>query len=210
MSKRAHRVREDEGLNSVVGAANELIAKALINEDVDKVASLANVGTVGPYELVPPSEIQSMKLREGRLQAAGIGMAAEANIARNLSFARKQARLTQQEAAELVGVSESTIARTERGERIPSIGELTTMCTVYGVHVERVLGLIDAERELLLDAYEFGTPTIRAKIIEVAQGAQAGRSPETRVWIAADSKRHKEQLTQRLKELKELNQSTAD
>ena len=205
MSKRQHKVKDGEHYASVTETAlGTLYPQALDEGNLDDAEHLAKVGTVGPYELIPHDEVRAMRLREGRLQAVGIGMAAEANLPKALSLARKLAGYTQAEAAEIVGIVPLSLSRYETGERMPSVCMLVTLSTLYGVHVERLLGIIDEEHERLLDSYDFATPTARAKILEVAEGVQAGRSSEARSFAATDAQRRREhfisQMEQRLRE----------
>lgn len=205
MSKRQHKVKDGEHYASVTETALDTLCSQALNEgNLGTVEHLTAVGTAGPYELIPHDEIRGMRLREGRLQAMGIGMAAKANIPKALSLARKLAGYTQAEAAEIVGITPLSLSRYETGERTPDVRMLVTLSTLYGVRVERLLGTIDEQRERLLDAYDFSTPTARAKILEVAEGVQAGHSQEARNYAAVDTQKLREHsiswMEQRLEE----------
>ena len=219
MSNRQHRVRDGENFVSVTETAlGTLYPQALDAGNLDDAERLAEVGTVGPYQRIPHDEIRERKLKEGRLQAVGVGMAAEANVSHGLSLARRLAGYTQAEAAAIIGIAPKSLSRYETGEHTPSICTLVALAHLYGVHVERLLGIIGAEHERLLDAYEFAVPEAREKILEVAEGVQAGRSPEARDYAATATERlrehHISQMEQRLTEgqryLNELYQQEQD
>lgn len=208
MSKRQHGVKDGEHYASVTETAlGGLHQAALESGDCETLEQLGSVSFPAPYEPIPHDEIRAMRRREGRLQAVGIGMAAEANVPKALSLARRQANYTQAEAAEIVGITPLSLSRYETGERMPSVRMLVTLSTLYGVHVERLLGIIDGQHERLLDSYDFATPTAREKILEVAEGVQAGRSPEARGYAAADAQRLREHhINQRKQRLEEEQQ----
>lgn len=201
MSKRQHRVKDGEHYASVTETAlGTLYPQALDEGNLDDAEHLAEVGTVGPYELIPHDEIRAMRLREGRLQAVGVGMAAEANVPKALSLARKLAGYTQAEAAEIVGIATMSLSRYERGEGVPSVRVLVSLAALYGVSVDRMLGIIDEQQEELLDSYAYATPTARERILEVAKGVQAGHSPEARNYAESDTLRLKRQLAKQLEQ----------
>lgn len=64
--------------------------------------------------------------------AQSIGTAARA--------ARKNLKLTQEEASERIGVSAEFYARIERGHALPSVQTLTRMCNALGVSADDLIG----------------------------------------------------------------------
>lgn len=63
---------------------------------------------------------------------------------------RNERHLTQVQLAKRVGVSDSTIALYETGERLPSLHSLIEIARVFGVSTDYLLG-IDTMKEDLLD-----------------------------------------------------------
>ena len=55
-----------------------------------------------------------------------------------MEAARVNAKLTQDEAAKLQGVSRATIINWERGKTIPSIPNLNKMAEVYGISTDNI------------------------------------------------------------------------
>ena len=62
-------------------------------------------------------------------------------MGRRLRRGRKRLHLTQERAAELAGISASFIGHVERGTRIPSVETITTLCRLYRISADYVLGL---------------------------------------------------------------------
>jgi len=62
-------------------------------------------------------------------------------IAKNLKTLRKGKNLTQEEAAELLGVAPQSISRWERGESFPDITLLPTLANLYQVSVDTLIGM---------------------------------------------------------------------
>lgn len=60
-------------------------------------------------------------------------------IAKNLTELRKSHKLTQQTLAEKLNYSDKAISRWERGETLPDIETLCTLCDLYGVRFEYLL-----------------------------------------------------------------------
>ena len=58
-----------------------------------------------------------------------------------LKIARKEAGLTQKQAAERLGFSQSAIRQYEQGQSRPSYERLIDMCRLYGVSADALLGL---------------------------------------------------------------------
>ena len=98
-------------------------------------------------------------------------------VGHNLRLARERARITQEDAAEAAGIGKRTLIRIEKGEKAVTLGEVVALCVLYGTHLERALGIIDAEREHLLDTYDASSPTNRRHIIELAEMVQSGTWP---------------------------------
>lgn len=172
MAKGAHNP-SDDFLRSIDGAfelTHELLREQPVTNE-ESLLRLAYVGFPAPPQLVPETEIKPMKLREGKQSCKGRAEAACKIVGRNLSEARRRARLKQMEAAEATGIGERTLRRIEGGEREPSARELVALSALYGISVGRLLGLISDEEERLLDLYEYGTQKNREYIVKWAAEA---------------------------------------
>ena len=66
------------------------------------------------------------------------------NILRKL---RKERHITQTQLAEMLDLSQSTIASWENGSRRPDLDYLPTLASIYGVSVDDLLGLEEQEKE---------------------------------------------------------------
>jgi Zn-dependent peptidase ImmA (M78 family)/transcriptional regulator with XRE-family HTH domain len=62
-----------------------------------------------------------------------------ANIGAQLAFARKARGMTQQQAADAIGVSRTTITAMEKGERLPKPAELIQLASHYGRQVSELV-----------------------------------------------------------------------
>lgn len=60
-------------------------------------------------------------------------------VARNLSFLRKKANLTQQELAKAINYSDNAVSRWERGEVIPSLETLQIIANFYSIEISDLL-----------------------------------------------------------------------
>ena len=56
---------------------------------------------------------------------------------------RKEKGLTQKQLAELVNKSETGLASWEQGLSEPSVNDIRTLCKIFGVSADYLLGLID-------------------------------------------------------------------
>lgn len=65
------------------------------------------------------------------------------NIATALKDLRLEANLTQKELAKKLNIGQSTIAQYEKGEREPTVHNLTLYCDFFGVTVDYLLGRKD-------------------------------------------------------------------
>ena len=65
------------------------------------------------------------------------------NIATALKDLRLEANLTQKELAKKLNIGQSTIAQYEKGEREPTVHNLTLYCDFFGVTVDYLLGRED-------------------------------------------------------------------
>lgn len=63
--------------------------------------------------------------------------------------ARHSLKLTQEDAAERIGVSAEFYARIERGNALPSVPTLTRICTALGVSADALLGRALLEEQAL-------------------------------------------------------------
>lgn len=58
-----------------------------------------------------------------------------------LPAARKNAKLTQKELAELCGVSESTVWSWENGRTEPTVSQAMKICEAVGLHIDDIIFL---------------------------------------------------------------------
>lgn len=76
--------------------------------------------------------------------------AVEKKLAESIGAASRQARvalkLTQEDAAELIGVSAEFYARIERGNALPSVPTMARICTSLGVSADVLLGRAEPAR----------------------------------------------------------------
>lgn len=89
---------------------------------------------------------------KGKASSVSARRALEA-LGANIKTARLKRRIAMKEFAERIGVSESTLARLEKGDGGVSIGTLAMACLVLG-EIERMSGFLDPGSDdtgLLLD-----------------------------------------------------------
>lgn len=67
-----------------------------------------------------------------------------AEIQISLEAARVNAKLTQVEIADIMGVDQSTIRRWERGEKVPNYDEIKKISSVYKIPIDNIF----SEKEL--------------------------------------------------------------
>lgn len=164
-----------KGEHSMMRGADDAMRDAVRDGRHEDVMALAVVGSVAPFAAFPQADIAAQKLREGREQAAGKAMAATSVLANNLAEARRRARVSQDDAAMAAHVSRQTLSKWENGREEPSLHDLVLLTSLYGTSLDRVLGLIDVDREHLLDLYEFSTPSNRRKLLRAAEQIQADK-----------------------------------
>ena len=158
----------------------DAIGEALARGDMAEIearidaASLYDGGPRGRYTI---EEQRERKLRLGAGAADVVARCAVEGIGANLKAARQRARMTQADAAKAAGMSRPTLSKIERGKRDVTLSEAVTFATIYGTHIERLLGMMDADAERLLDVYEAATPSNRKRIVEAAELVQAGAYP---------------------------------
>lgn len=101
----------------------------------------------------------------------------------NLRYFRKRANLSQQELADKVGISRSSIAMYERGEREPDFEGLEAIADILNVNMATLLGEEENQptpKESELDnwfyslAYDL-TPSERLQVAAYIQGLKANR-----------------------------------
>lgn len=141
------------------------------------------------------------RLGYGRLACKTVADVAMRNLGTALRDARKKAGLTQREAAEAAGMKLRTLQRTESGERDDKLTmtEVLTLSILYGARLERVLGMMSAEEEHLLELYKCSTKSVRPKIIETVEMVQSGAHPSVRKLIDKDE----EDLTRAFEQFRE-------
>ena len=84
---------------------------------------------------------------------------------------REQCSLSQSELAQAVGVTRQTIAVWEKGERLPSVGQLSSIAVALGVPLEVFFAVPSSEPQLLFraDKTEVLTPAIKALVLQRAK-----------------------------------------
>ncbi len=120
------------------------------------------------------------------------------NIATALKDLRLEANLTQKELAKKLNIGQSTIAQYEKGEREPTVHNLTLYCDFFGVTVDYLLGREDdtpanvhtpttsehteAERELLTLFREL-SPYLQELTLQTARSwaGKAGKPSEVNI-----------------------------
>lgn len=97
-----------------------------------------------------------------------------------LRHARRRAKLSQQELAEQIGASRSSVARWERGNDIPSAKTVWHMAERLGVASRYLLGLRDDPSRpvfptpaemALLEAYRALSPSAKEALLETVQAS---------------------------------------
>lgn len=66
-------------------------------------------------------------------------------IGENLASLRKAAKLTQEEAAERIGVTRQAIAKWEKGESVPDLYNCTALAKLYGVTLDDLVNYSEKE-----------------------------------------------------------------
>jgi transcriptional regulator with XRE-family HTH domain len=83
---------------------------------------------------------------------------------------REQRSMSQSDLAQVVGVTRQTIAAWEKGERLPSVGQLSSIASALGVPLEVFFAVPNNEPQLLFraDKAEVLTPALKALILQQA------------------------------------------
>ena len=84
-----------------------------------------------------------------------------------LRAARKAKGLTQEDAAERVGISPPFYARMERGATLPSVPTLARLATALGVGADVLLGLVPGRLEAVASEAPASWPAIDAESADV-------------------------------------------
>lgn len=72
-----------------------------------------------------------------------------ADIKTRLRELRKQSNYSQQDLADMIGVTKQTISQYERGVREPDFDNLLALCDVFNVSADYLLGKVDVTLRLL-------------------------------------------------------------
>lgn len=56
---------------------------------------------------------------------------------------RKDAKMTQQQVAQKLGIASTTYANYEQGTREPSLSVVSKLCKLYGISADYLLGITD-------------------------------------------------------------------
>ena len=114
-------------------------------------------------------------------------------LGENLREARERKGMTQRQAAAMAGISTSTIQRLESNRSMPSLEKISVLATVYGVHIEWILGYMSDEEMELLDIYSDSSHFKRSKILQLARMVHDDASEQ----IAIAEKQHIEDELER-------------
>ncbi len=110
----------------------------------------------------------------------------ESSFCAKVKELRKNRKMTQYDLADATGISRVTITRYENGTRTPTIDNLTTLATFFGVTVDDLAGinttiesspigsLTDEEKELLR-LFRLCSDRNQAKIVAYADGILAAK-----------------------------------
>lgn len=157
----------------------DLLARAAAGEQdaIEELDARTLLPIDAPFGEYSVEQLKRDKLVIGRRAHKHIVSIAMTNVGLHLGEARARARMTQAEAAELLGISLRMLQRIEGGEKLPSLEFVLEASFLFGTHVERVLGFIDEGAERLLDMYECATPRNRKDMLESAEVVQGGGVP---------------------------------
>lgn len=110
------------------------------------------------------------------------------NLGAALADARGRADMTQEDAAKYSGISLRTIQRIETGKRDDKITfkDVVTLCVLYDVRLERILGMMSFEEEALLKVYAVASESVRPVIIDTVTGLAFGKHSRAKDLIAQD------------------------
>jgi len=77
-------------------------------------------------------------------------------LARNISIYRKEKRLTQEELAQILGVSFQAISKWENAQTMPDISLLPLLSKTLEVSIDKLLGYASQDRRITIyeDAYK--------------------------------------------------------
>jgi ribosome-binding protein aMBF1 (putative translation factor) len=107
-------------------------------EDAEDAASRDRIGTApgkGDHMTIPFKEFQARLLTNPKVKAEYDTLAPEFEISAELIKARRRAGLSQSELAARMGTSQSTIARVESGQTLPSTKTLLRFAEATGSKV---------------------------------------------------------------------------
>lgn len=103
-------------------------------------------------------------------------------ISKNLAEARKRAGYTQESVSAITGIAIASLRRYESGEREPNVSLLARLACLYGTSVDRILGIIDATEEHLLDCYRYSCDASRKAIVADAERHQSNYAVAESEW----------------------------
>lgn len=76
-------------------------------------------------------------------------------IAGRIKQVRRDSDMTQEQMAETLGVSRSTLANWESGTREPNAGELVNFCKIFMVTLDYMCGRSDSSTDINAEKYDF-------------------------------------------------------
>lgn len=131
-------------------------------------------------------------------------------VAREIKEARLTKNMTQMELAEEMGVSYQAVSNWERGNSMPDIGKLESLCGVLGIELDRLLGVkrqvesiqkvMDAtggkaESALSLDDISTAAPLMKPDEIEKCVEDTLEKQTEIELWMLSGLAPFVEQAT---------------
>lgn len=181
MAKGAWKPTGDEQ-NLTVRVLSSENTWALLEEDGNVDALSARMNAASLFSLSSPigaytvSDLRKMKIHLGRSVAREAPRLLTEGIGTNLRLARERADMTQSDAASAAGIGVRTLRDMESGRRNVSLEEAVTFAVLYGIHLERLLGIINEEMEGLLETYEASSPSLRVFIVNRVNNARVDGS----------------------------------
>ena len=151
--------------------------KALDKAVKGDITELEGRGAFTPMEVHERASVESFRNLDLAIHRKSVGVVADVALSHageSLREARLRAGYTQAEAAEAIGVTDTTITRIERGTSKPSLETLVMLCWLYNVSVDRVLGIMTPTEEHLLEVYRSTVEEAKPAIIAGAERYQTG------------------------------------
>lgn len=137
--------------------------------------ALMGFTTMQVHERATVEDYRLLDLEAHRRSVGLVVDVALSHAGESLREARKRSDYTQEEAARLSGINVATLRRIERGKRVPTLNEVVVLSWLYNVHLERVLGMMSADEERLLETYRATEESVKADVLTLAKMVQSGK-----------------------------------